>query len=579
MPQVISVYRRLLAYVGPYMPKLSVAMVFMVIVGVLQGTQAWLVKPVLDYIFIEKDLVMLWVLPLTVVGLFIIKGIFDYEQTYIMADVGQNIICDIRNQIYWHLQKLSSSFYTKHPTGVLVSRITNDVTAIQGAVSEAVTGILRDSFTILALSAVVLYRDWKLAIVSLLLFPLAVIPIVKFGQRLRKLSASGQRAMGSLTSFLNETISGQRIVKIFRREAYEGQRFAQENRRLFKIIMKAYRVRALSSPLMEVLGALAMAAILYYGGLSVIKGGKTPGDFFSFLAALLMLYEPVKRLNKVNNVVQAGLAAAERVFQVLDTEPEIKDSPGARELKPMRDGLQFKNVFFDYEGRPVLKNISFKIKAGERVALVGLSGAGKTTVTNLIPRFYDVTGGSVFLDGLDIRDATLDSLRAQISIVTQDIILFNDTVRANIAYGDLEKSPGEIVEAAKAAYAHDFIVRLPEGYDTGIGEGGSKLSGGERQRLAIARALLKDAPILILDEATSSLDSESEAEVQKALENLMKGRATLVIAHRLSTVRNADRVLVLADGRILEEGDHEALMSRGGEYYRLYQLQFIHEEN
>lgn len=579
MPKVMSVYRRLLTYVAPYMPKLLVAMVFMVAVGLLQGAQAWLVKPVLDYIFIEKELVMLWVLPLTVVGLFIIKGIFDYEQTYIMANVGQNIICDLRNQIYRHLQRLSFSFFTRHPTGVLVSRITNDVTAIQGAVSEAVTGILKDSFTVLALTAVVIYRDWKLAIVSLLLFPLAVIPIVKFGQRLRKLSASGQKAMGSLTSFLNETISGQRIVKIFRQEAYEGQRFFDENRRLFKIIMKAYRVRALSSPIVELLGALAMAALLYYGGLSVIKGVKTPGDFFSFLAALLMLYEPVKRLNKVNNVVQAGLAAAERTFQILDTVPEIKDSPNAKELKPMTAGLEFKNVSFQYEERPVLENISFKIRAGERLALVGLSGAGKTTITNLIPRFYDVIAGSICIDGMDIRDATLDSLRSQISIVTQDVILFNDAVRANIAYGDLDKSQAEIVEAAKAAYAHDFIMSLPEGYDTVIGEGGSKLSGGERQRIAIARALLKDSPILILDEATSSLDSKSEAEVQKALENLMKGRTTIVIAHRLSTVRNADRVLVLADGQIVEEGDHESLMARGGEYCRLYQMQFAHEEN
>jgi subfamily B ATP-binding cassette protein MsbA len=578
MARIMPVYTRLLTFIRPYWPKLVIAMVFMVLVGVLKGGQAWLVKPVLDRIFIEKDLVMLWLLPLAVVGLFLVKGALDYQQTYLMGYVGQNIICDLRNNIYRHLQSLSLSFFSRNPTGVLISRITNDVTVVQGAVSNAATGLLRDSFTVLTLAGVVVYRDWKLALISFILFPLAVIPIVKFGRRLRRLSAANQAVMASLTSFLGETIAGQRVVKVFAREEYEKERFHQQNRGLLRIALKTCRVRALSSPVMEVLGSFAMAGILYYGGLAVIQGVKTPGDFFSFLAAMLMLYQPVKRLNKVNNVIQAGLAAAERVFLILDSKPDIEDAPDALDIKPMSRSLEFSNVTFCYQAGVVLKDVSFKIQAGQKVALVGLSGGGKSTLASLIPRFYDVTEGAILIDRVDIRRCKLASLRSQISMVTQQVILFDDTVRANIGYGDLERSTEEIIEAAKAAYAHDFITNLPQGYDTAIGEGGLRLSGGERQRLAIARALLKDAPLLILDEATSSLDMESESEVQKALENLMKGRTSLVIAHRLSTVRNADRILVLAKGRIVEDGTHDSLMALNNEYRRLYQMQFAEEE-
>jgi subfamily B ATP-binding cassette protein MsbA len=578
MARIMPVYTRLLTFIRPYWPKLVIAMVFMVWVGVLKGGQAWLVKPGLDRMFIEKDLVMLWLLPLAVVGLFLVKGALDYQQTYLMGYVGQNIICDLRNNIYRHLQSLSLSFFSRNPTGVLISRITNDVTVVQGAVSNAATGLLRDSFTVLTLAGVVVYRDWKLALISFILFPLAVIPIVKFGRRLRRLSAANQAVMASLTSFLGETIAGQRVVKVFAREEYEKERFHQQNRGLLRIALKTCRVRALSSPVMEVLGSFAMAGILYYGGLAVIQGVKTPGDFFSFLAAMLMLYQPVKRLNKVNNVIQAGLAAAERVFLILDSKPDIEDAPDALDIKPMSRSLEFSNVTFCYQAGVVLKDVSFKIQAGQKVALVGLSGGGKSTLASLIPRFYDVTEGAILIDRVDIRRCKLASLRSQISMVTQQVILFDDTVRANIGYGDLERSTEEIIEAAKAAYAHDFITNLPQGYDTAIGEGGLRLSGGERQRLAIARALLKDAPLLILDEATSSLDMESESEVQKALENLMKGRTSLVIAHRLSTVRNADRILVLAKGRIVEDGTHDSLMALNNEYRRLYQMQFAEEE-
>ena len=447
----------------------------------------------------------------------------------------------------------------------------------QGAVSEAVTSLLKDSFTLAGLVFVIFWRDWKLAIIASLVFPLAVWPIAQFGRRMRRIAAESQVSMGDLISLLQETITGNRIVKAFGMEEHENRRFARENERQFRLTMKSVTVRAISSPLMEFLGGLGIAAIIFWGGYQVIEGTSTPGTFFSFLAALLMLYEPVKRLTNVNNTIQQGLAGAERIFQVLDTEPGIRNRPGAAELPPIREGISIEGVTFRYEEDPVLRDVSLKIRAGEAVAFVGMSGGGKTTLVNLIPRFYDVSEGRVAIDGTDIRDVTLESLRAQIGIVTQQTILFNDTVRGNIAYGDVRRSDGDVVRAAMAANAHDFIQRLPQGYDTVIGEQGVKLSGGERQRISIARALLKDAPILILDEATSSLDTESEIEVQDALEKLMRGRTTLVIAHRLSTIRNADRIVALVDGRIVEEGTHESLLEKKGEYFKLHNLQFKDE--
>jgi subfamily B ATP-binding cassette protein MsbA len=362
-------------------------------------------------------------------------------------------------------------------------------------------------------------------------------------------------------------------------EKYESSRFAAENERLFKFNMKAVSVNAISHPLMEFLGGLGIAAVIFYGGYSVVKGNSTPGTFFSFLAAVLMLYEPVKRLANVNNTVNQGIAGADRVFSIIDLVPDIKDKSDAIVLPPVSRRIDIENVMFCYEQTPVLKNINLSIKAGEVVAFVGMSGGGKTSLVNLIPRFYDVTGGRILIDGYDIRNVTIQSLRGQMAIVTQQTILFNDTVRNNIAYGDIDRTEGDIINAAKAANAHDFIMKLPQGYDGNIGELGTKLSGGEKQRISIARALLKNAPILILDEATSSLDTEAEIEVQDALDNLMKGRTTLVIAHRLSTIRNADRIIVLVNGEIIEEGNHETLLAKKGEYFRLYNLQFKDEGN
>ncbi len=570
----MGLYRRLLQFVKPYWKHLAGAMVCMVVVSAATAGTAFLVKPALDDVFFKKDLTMLKLIPLAIMGIFFLKGFFDYGQAFLMSYVGQRIIADLREKIYHHLQSLSLSFFTRNPTGVLMSRILNDVNLIQGAVTDAVTGLLKDVFTLVGLVAVIFYRDWKLALIAMVVFPVAVVPIVKFGRKLRSYSTRSQSAMANLTTILLETLTGARIVKAFNMEDHERQRFAKENRRLFGILVKAVRVRAISHPLMEFLGGVGIAFIVFYGGYNVIQGGATPGTFFSFLAALLMLYEPVKRLSGVNNTVQQGLAAATRIFEVLDAVPEIQSKPEAKELASVSRGIEYQNVSFKYEEDWVLRNINLHIRVGEMVAFVGSSGGGKTTLVNLLPRFYDVTAGKIKIDGVDIRDYRVESLRNNIGIVTQQTILFNDTVRNNIAYGNIEQPFEEIVKAAEAAYAQGFIQNLPQGYDTIIGEQGVKLSGGERQRLSIARALLKNAPILILDEATSSLDSESEIEVQKALEYLMAGRTTLVIAHRLSTIRKADRIMVLSDGEIVEEGTHEELLAKGGEYKKLYLLQF-----
>jgi subfamily B ATP-binding cassette protein MsbA len=573
----MKLYIRLLRLVKPHTPRFILAMICMAVVGAATAAAAYLVKPAMDDIFLDRNEGMLILIPVVVLVIYLLKGVCNYGQTVLMSHIGFRIVTDLRRDLYRQILRQPLSFFTKNPTGILISRITNDVTYLQGAVSEAVTSLLKDSFTLVGLVFVIFWRDWKLAIIASLVFPLAVYPIAQFGRRMRRIATESQVSMGDLISLLQETITGNRIVKAFGMEEHENRRFAGENERQFRLTMKSVTVRAISSPLMEFLGGLGIAAIIFYGGYQVIAGTSTPGTFFSFLAALLMLYEPVKRLTNVNNTIQQGLAGAERIFQILDTEPEIQNRPGAAELPPIRREISIEGVTFRYEEDPVLRDVYLKILAGEVVAFVGMSGGGKTTLVNLIPRFYDVNEGRVAIDGTDIRDVTLESLRAQIGIVTQQTILFNDTVRGNIAYGDVRRSDEDVSRAAKAANAHDFILKLPQGYDTVIGEQGVKLSGGERQRISIARALLKDAPILILDEATSSLDTESEIEVQDALEKLMKGRTTLVIAHRLSTIRNADRIIVLVDGRIVEEGTHESLLEKRGEYSKLHNLQFKDE--
>ena len=562
-----------------YYMRFLFAAICMVIAGGLQSALPLIAKPAIDEIFMSKNIDALKWIPLAIIAIFLFKGLANYGQTILMSSIGLRIVTDLRNKLYEQIQKQSLSFFAEHPTGLLMSRITNDVQAVQTASSEAITALVKDTFMLIALVGVIFYMDWKLALIAMVVFPLTIYPISRFGKKMRKVTTSSQITMGTLNSLLQETISGTRIVKAFCMEKYESERFAAENERLFKYSMKAVSVNAISSPLMDFLGGLGIAAVITYGGYNVVQGHSTPGTFFSFIAALLMLYEPIKRLTNVNNTINQGVAGAERIFSVIDRTPDIEDRPGAVALPKISRGIDIENVTFCYETTPVLKNINLSIKAGEVIAFVGMSGGGKTSLVNLIPRFYDVTEGRILIDGHDIRDVSLQSLRGQIAIVTQQTILFNDTVRNNIAYGDIRKTDEDIYNAARAANAHDFILRLPNGYDSNIGELGTKLSGGEKQRISIARALLKDAPILILDEATSSLDTEAEIEVQEALDNLMRGRTTLVIAHRLSTIRNADRIIALVNGELVEEGNHDALMEKKGEYYRLYNLQFKDEGN
>jgi len=572
----LTLYRRMLLYARPYVPRLACAMLLMVGISGLNGSTAFLVKPVLDDIFIEKNVARLAWVPLLVLAIYVVRGVLEFAQSYLMSGVGQRVVRDIRDHLYRHMQSLSLSFYMRHPTGVLMSRVLNDVSLMQTAITDAAMGIIKDIFTAAFLVFVVFYRDWKLALVALVAFPLALWPIARFGRKLRKTSTRAQEITGGLTSHLQETISGAKLVKSFGAEGYEVDRFAARNQELFRLSMKVVKVHAMTSPLSEMFAGVGTAAVIYYGGYSVISGHSTPGNFFSFITALLMLYEPVKRLSRVNNIVQQGIAAGMRVFDVIDTLPEVMEKEGAVTLPPIRREIAFEHVDFRYaeNGEAVLRGVDFRVPAGTLAAIVGGSGAGKTTLVDLLPRFYDPQGGAVRIDGVDIRDATLASLRAQIAIVGQHTVLFNDTVRNNIAYGIPDAPMEKVTEASRRANAHGFIERMPDGYDTMVGEQGLRLSGGERQRLAIARAILKDAPVLILDEATSALDSESESVVQNALDTLMRGRTTFVIAHRLSTVRNADVILVIEEGRVIERGRHEDLLSRDTRYRNFYLKQF-----
>jgi len=572
-PIIKDRHRRLLLLIKDQWFKLFLAMICMLVMAGAKSAIPFLIKPVVDDIFINKDVGMLKLIPLAVIALFLMLGFAIYCQEYLMNYVGQNIIRRLRNRLYDRIQDLPISFFQKEKTGVLMSRVTNDVNIIKNMVSSAVTGSLRDFFTVIGLTFVIFYRDWKMALVAVVILPLAFFPIVVLGRKLRKVTTHTQEAMADLTSTLHETFAGNKIIKAFGMESYEKERFFKKTLKLFKLELKGVRFKALASPVMEFLGGLGVAFVIWYGGYKVITGTSTAGTFFSFMAAVMMLYTPVKRLSRLNNIIQQGLAGTDRVFDILESESDIQEISNPVKFKCGPHRVIFKNVYFKYDDVMILKDINLDVRPGEILAFVGMSGGGKTSIVNLIPRFYDVSKGVILIDDIDIKDASISSLRNQIAIVTQEPILFNDTVRNNIAYGNQNASDKDIENAARAAYAYEFIQNFPDGFDTNIGELGGRLSGGEKQRICIARALLKDAPILILDEATSSLDAESETLVQKALENLMKGRTTFVIAHRLSTVGYADRIAVIVDGGILEEGKHEELISRKGEYFKLYQMQ------
>lgn len=569
------IYLRLLRYLRPHLwPTFTVAMIAMLLFSATTGALPLLVERVFDDIFAAKNEFALTVLPVVIVGVFLFRAATAIASSYLMDLVGQRIVRSLRQEINDHLQSLSLSFFNRTPTGTLLSRMTSDVTMVNQGLTQATASVIRDFTSLVVLLVVAFVKDPVLSVVAFMVFPAAVLPILRWSRKLRKTSRRGQVALGMLTTVLQEAIQGNRVVKAFGMQSYEQARFAEENERLFRLYMRASWLRAITTPLLEILSSLAIGGVVWWGGRSVIAGVRSQGSFLAFLTALFLLYEPFKRLSKTNNVIQQALAGAERIFEVLDTEQEIADRPGAVNLSGIKEGISFEHVWFSYGSEPVLKDVTVHIGVGEVVALVGMSGGGKSTLSDLIPRFYDVTRGRIAIDGIDVRDIKLASLRSHIALVTQQTFLFNDTVRANIAYGDMTKSEREIIEAARAANAHDFIERLPQGYDTVIGELGLRLSGGERQRIAIARALLKDAPILILDEATSALDTESEALVQQAIDRLMKNRTTLVIAHRLSTVRRADRIVVIAHGRVVEQGSHEELIALGEEYRKLYDLQF-----
>jgi len=571
----IRLFRRLFAYTRPYRGRLVLswlATAGYAAAGALLVSQ---IKPIFDEALFRGTNVGR--LSLTILVLYVVKGISSYFSTTLVADAGQHAVTDLRNGLYEHVLRQSFSFLGRHTTGSLMSHITNDVEKIQAAVSELAGDLLKEGLTILGLLVVLFYMDWRLALLSLVGMPLALHPLVRLGQRLRASNETSLRRWKDISEILQETISGFRVVKAFGMEAFEIARFRKASLRLLSVNMRIVRTTAILPPLMEAVGGLALIGALLYGSWSIRSNYLTTGAFVSFLTALFAMYTPIKRLSRVNATLQAALAAGHRVLEVLDRHDEVPEAKDAAELHRMREGIEYRSVGFRYaDGHgTLLRNVSFTARPGEVVAIVGTSGSGKTTLVNLLPRFYDVSEGSILIDGLDVRLATLASLRAQIGLVTQETVLFNDTVRANIAYGMDDVDEARVESAARAAFAHDFVLDLPRRYDTVIGERGSRLSGGQKQRIAIARAILKDPPILILDEATSALDAESERLVQSALANLMRGRTTLVIAHRLTTVRAADRIVVLDGGEVREVGRHEDLLRRpGGLYNRLHELQF-----
>ena len=564
--------------IRPYVVWIVAAIICMALVAAATAASAWLMKPVINDVFFAKNETLLWIIAAAVFITFAIKGLANYGQSVLMSYVGQRIITDTQHRLYAHLTRMELGFFHDNPTGNLISRFTIDINMMRAAVSNALTGLGKDFLSLIGLVGVMFWQDWQLGLIAFVVFPVAVIPIARLGKRMRKVTVNTQEEMGQFTTLLEQTFQGARVVKSYGMEEYEKSRVRAIAERVFSLVFKAARVRSLASPIMESLGGVAITLVIAYGGFRVIHDSMDPGSFFSFITALLLAYEPMKRLANLNATLQEGLAGAQRLFQLLDREPTIQEKPNAKALAITGGGIKLKDLQFSYvTGQAALADLSFDVPAGKTVALVGPSGAGKSTILNLIPRFYDVDNGRIAIDGTDVQDVTFESLRGAMALVSQEITLFDDTIRANIAYGRPDASEDEIIKAAKNAAAHDFIMEMPVGYDTYVGERGTKVSGGQRQRLAIARAMLKNAPILLLDEATSALDTESERHVQSALTKLMQGRTTLVIAHRLSTVMDADLIHVINQGKLVESGSHTELIAQDGIYARLYQLQFRDE--
>ncbi len=565
-------------YLRPQAGRIAAALLCMVVVALSTAAFTQLIKPIIDEIFVSRREEMLLPIALSVLAVFAAKGLATYGQSVLMSYVGHRVVAELQRRLYARVIGADLAFFNRTSPGELIARFINDINLLRNAVSNTLVGFGKDSLTALALIGVMFYEDWLLASIACVVFPTAILPIVRIGRRMRVVSDYTQAEVGRLTILLDETFQGVRYVKAYAMEAYEKARAGRTIEAVFKLNYQGARTRSTLHPIMEVLGGVAIVAVILYGGQAVISGAKSPGSFFAFITALLLAYEPIKRLARLNANLQEGLAAATRVFALLDREPEIRDAPDAVALEIAGGGVRFEGVTFSYntEG-PTLREIEIEVPAGRTAALVGPSGAGKSTIMNLIPRFYDLDGGRITIDGQDLRVVTLASLRAQIALVSQEILLFDDTIRTNIAYGRPAASEPEIAAAAAAAGLETFLAELPQGLDTPVGPRGVMLSGGQRQRVAIARAMLKNAPILLLDEATSSLDSESERHVQRALAELMSGRTTLVVAHRLSTVVNADIIYVIEAGRIVESGRHGDLLTRGGPYERLYALQFAEQ--
>jgi len=570
-------YRKIFRLVLPYWPRVLLAIVAGLVISGLNASMAWLAKPAMDDVLIKKDARLLVLLPLALFIIFLGRGIFTFFQEYLMQSASQKLVMHLRNGLYSRSLELPMGYFGKNSSGEMISKVINDVTALQNLLIFTVKDLFKEGTTALALLGVAFWRRWDLTLISITVLPLALYGVGTLGKRMRRISKRAQEKISLITEFLNESYAGVKIIKAFCRQSAETGRFEEITREYYRDNMRATRVSQFAALIMEAVGGLGIAFVIWYGARLIISGAMTAGDFTSFLTAIFLVYTPAKRLAQINIGVQQARPPLERIQKLL-AEPGEKD--GTEDIPPIRRSIDFRNVSFIYPSarQEALQGINLRVDKGEIIAIVGKSGGGKTTLANLLPRFYVPTEGTVCIDDVDISTATFASLRGQFGIVTQEVILFNDTIAANIAYGKPGAASEEIVAAAQAAYAHDFITELPQGYDTMIGERGMRLSGGQRQRLSIARAILKNPPILILDEATSSLDTASEMMVQKALENLMTNRTTLVIAHRLSTVKKADRILVLDKGRIAESGSHRELYARGGLYKNLYDLQFSAQE-